>query len=214
MRNGRSFFAETIIACATLTLLAACTNEQPEQTGKSPIKVPATAPVDSIPGAATRAGVLANKSITEASGLATSKIHPDRLWGSNDGGGGATLYAVGLDGSDQGEVGLPGISNVDWEDLSSFEFEGAPKILIADVGDNLGIRSHVNLYVVNEPEHRQKDAELSWHISLRFPGGPRDVESVAVDPIAGVVYLLSKRTIPAELYAVPLRPPVERPLEL
>ena len=131
-------------------------------------------------GDVARAGTLTNASINEASGLARSIIRGDRLWVINDGGSPATLYAIGHDGADQGEVNLPELSNVDWEDLSSFELEGTPKLLIADVGDNLGFRSHVNLYVVDEPEQDQHKAGLSWQISLRFPAGPRDVEAVFV----------------------------------
>jgi len=180
---------------ALLLCLSACANEAPPSTESGNAD-------DSV----LLAGVLENASITEASGLARSILRDDRLWVINDGGSPATLYAIGYDGSDQGEVQLGDLFNVDWEDLSSFEYEGKPRILIADVGDNLGIRSHVNLYVIDEPQQGQMSASLSWQISLRFPDGPRDVEAVAVDPAESVVYLLAKRTVPAELYSVPLKP--------
>lgn len=184
---------------ATLLLfLSACASEAPPSTES-----------DNADGGVLLAGALENASITEASGLARSILHDDRLWVINDGGSPAALYAIGYDGSDKGEVQLGDLFNVDWEDLSSFEYKGKPRILIADVGDNLALRSHVNLYVVDEPQQGQLSAGLSWQISLRFPDGPRDVEAVAVDPVEGVVYLLSKRTVPAELYSVPLGAPDE-----
>jgi len=151
-------------------------------------------------------GVLENPDISEASGLARTGKHDERLWVINDGGSKAALYAIGQDGSDQGEVRLTGAKNIDWEDLSSFDIKGSPKLLIADVGDNFGMRDHVTLYIVDEPGPGQSIAEVSWQISLRYPDGPRDVEAVSVDAGEGLVYLLAKRTIPAELYSVPLHP--------
>ena len=44
-------------------------------------------------------------------------------------------------------------------------------------------------------------------ITLRYEDGPRDCESVAVDPIEGVIYLLTKRDDPPRLYRVPLAAP-------
>jgi len=156
--------------------------------------------------ASIETGRLENAAIGEASGLARSITRDNQLWVINDGGSPATLYAIGFDGSDRGEVAFTGLRNIDWEDLASFESEGRPMLLIADVGDNLGMRDHVMLYVVGEPAPEQHTGRLLWTISLRFPDGPRDVEAVAVDPQEGLAYLLSKRTIPAELYSVPLFP--------
>ena len=155
---------------------------------------------------AIETGVLENPAFGAASGLARAAKHDDRLWVINDGGSEATLYAIGQDGSDHGEVRLTGVNNVDWEDLAAFEFDGRPKLLIADVGDNLGLRDRVTLYVVDEPGPGQSAAEVSWQVSLRYPDGPRDVEAVSVDATEGLVYLLAKRTIPAELYSVRLQP--------
>jgi len=187
-RNAVTRFA------ACLLLLAACSND----TGSGP--------GGETTRHAIKAGVLANSALTEASGLAHSNKQDDLIWAINDGGSPATLYAVGYDGSDLGEVRMSDLQNVDWEDLASFEYDGKSMLLIADVGDNLGSRSHVTLFIVDEPDPRQQAGALSWQISLRFPDGPRDVEAVTVDSQEGLVYLLAKRTIPAELYSVPLHP--------
>ena len=177
-----------------MLLLAACSND------------PGSGPGGETTQHAIETGVLANSALTEASGLAHSNKQDDLIWAINDGGSPATLYAIGHDGSDLGEVGMSDLQNIDWEDLASFEYGGKPMLLIADVGDNFGTRNHVTLFIVDEPDPGQQAGALSWKIPLRFPDGPRDVEAVAVDPMEGLVYLLAKRTIPAELYTVPLHP--------
>ena len=151
--------------------------------------------------------------IEEASGLAPSRRRSDLLWALNDSGAGARLYALGVDGRDLGTVDVPGATNFDWEDLASFTLDGMPYLLIADVGDNFSWRRRVQLYVVEEPELRAErfeegaTARLAWVIPLRYEDGPRDSEAVAVDVPRRRVLILSKRSVPLELYEVDLMPP-------
>jgi len=104
-----------------------------------------------------------------------------------------------------------GASGTDWEDLASFELEGIPYLLIADVGDNFSWRRRVTLHVVEEPTfegeqlHGDAQVPVAWSVHFRYEDGPRDCEAVAVDPGSGLVLLLSKREVPAALYEVPLR---------
>ena len=157
-------------------------------------------------------GQLQNSSIREASGLARSNIDPHRLWTMNDGGAGPELYAIGVDGSDQGVFKIAGTRNRDWEDLASFVLDCRPMLLIADIGDNLARRQSLTLYVLNEPQLTPADEstvhalEIAWQVNFVFPGGAIDAESVSVDVSREMVLILSKREIPAVLYQVPLRP--------
>jgi hypothetical protein len=161
---------------------------------------------------AVRVGELENAALDETSGLAASRRRPDLLWAINDSGAPPRLFALGLDGSDRGTVELTGAINVDWEDLAAFELDGTPYLLVADVGDNVARRSRVVLYVVEEPVlagdrfAAGATASVAWTIELVYEDGPLDCEAVGVDPVAGRVLLVSKRTEPARLYEVPLRP--------
>ena len=156
-------------------------------------------------------GQLHNSNIKEASGLARSNIDASRLWVMNDGGADPVLYAIGLDGSDLGAFRVSGADNNDWEDLSSFVIDDRPMLLIADFGDNLGLREYLTLYLLDEPEVSEISAgettklEIAWQIEFAFPGGATDAESVSVDVANEMVLILSKREIPAVLYRVPLR---------
>lgn len=193
MRNGRT----TSIGAAPWLLagLAACASCQSES------------PRSAAPTAPEQAGIIVSSTILEASGLARSNLRSDRLWIINDSGSPAELHAIGMDGSDQGSVRIDNVENTDWEDLASFELNGAQYLMIADIGDNAASRENATLHFVPEPKTTAGGTvTASRSISFRYPNGPRDAEAIAVDPDAGAVYVLSKRTVPAELYAVPFSP--------
>jgi len=154
------------------------------------------------------AGKLENSSLDEASGLAGSPSQAGLIWVINDDGP-ARLYAIDSTGAKRGKVKLADVRNVDWEDLASFRLDDTPYLLIADIGDNESKRDVVSLYVVAEPDLQSSGkhkARVSWRIDFSYPDGPRDAESVAVDAENELIYVLSKRDIPATLYQLPLRP--------
>jgi hypothetical protein len=154
------------------------------------------------------AGVILDGSIDETSGLATSTVHRDTLWLLQDGGNGPMLHAISRRGSRIASVRVAGVRNTDWEDLDAFQWQGRHWLLIADTGDNGGLRRTAQLHVVPEPDPLVNGGAVSaaWSIAFRWPDGPRDCEAVAVDAQAGEVLLISKKRKPAQLFSVPLRP--------
>jgi hypothetical protein len=119
------------------------------------------------------------------------------------------LHAVGTDGASEGTLTLHPGANVDWEAMASFELDGRSWLLVADTGDNEADRDVSTIYVIEEPPLAvSKDVArpADWTVSFRWPDGPRDCEAVAVDVQGQRILLLSKRTIPAVLYELPLRP--------
>jgi hypothetical protein len=158
-------------------------------------------------------GHLAHQDLTEASGLAISTRDPQVLFAINDSGNQPRLFALDPTGQDLGTWLVAGVDNIDWEDLASFELQGKHYLLIADTGDNLRWRSTVVLYVVETPDltaSLQAMIPVAWQIEFQFEHGPRDIEAVAVDVAGRQVLLVSKRTVPAEVYRLPLRPALEK----
>ncbi|MBW8312822.1 MAG: hypothetical protein K0M64_12430 [Rhizobium sp.] len=151
------------------------------------------------------AGLVTDGAIDEISGLAASRSHPGHYWAINDSGSSAELHLVDGRGRHRGSVPVEGVPNVDWEDLSSFELGGRRYLLIADTGDNGGLRQELQLYVIEEPASLDQPARLAWTRRFRWPDGPRDCEAATVDPVAGEVLLVSKKRVPPELFRVPLR---------
>jgi len=157
-------------------------------------------------------GNLANPKITEASGLASSRLYPEVLWVINDGGNDPLLYAVGIDGADLGTFRVEDADNYDWEALASFELQDTAYLLIADVGDNRAQRETSTLYVVEEPAITKIGlsidtvVRIQWRIRFTYEDGPRDCEAVAVDAVRRRVLLMSKRGLEPMLYELPLLP--------
>jgi hypothetical protein len=173
-------------------------------------------PTAAAPRRAELLGHVQNAGLTELSGLAVSRRRNDLLFAVNDSGNDALLYALGPDGEDRGALRVQGARNVDWEDLAAFEFGGQPYILIADIGDNLGWRSDVTLYVVPEPELIGERFAAGASVTparvlrVRYLDGAMDCEAIAVDVTTRQILFLSKRTNPPIAYAVHL-PALDRP---
>lgn len=152
------------------------------------------------------AGVVFDERLDEISGVAASRAHPGVLWMANDGGNPAALYAVSTRGRMLARYRVDGVVNTDWEDLAAFVLDGKRYLLVADTGDNGGLRRTLQLHVFEEPR-TLRDGRLkpAWSIAFRWPDGPRDCEAVAVDAAAGRVLLVSKKRRPPELFSLPLR---------
>ena len=151
-------------------------------------------------------GRLEDKTIREASGLARSHTQPDLLWLINDNGAKEIVHAVDASGARRGEFKLKKSDNKDWEDLASFQLDGTPYLMVADIGDNNARRKHRTLYFVEEPvAAKDTDATTAWQVSYQYPDGPRDAEAAAVDLANDRALILSKRDLPPRLYEVPLR---------
>ncbi|GAA5481938.1 hypothetical protein [Haloferula sargassicola] len=153
--------------------------------------------------------------LPEASGMAVSPTDPSLLWLINDSGCTAELHLEGRDGKPRGTVLVRGAKNIDWEDLAAFRWKGRPWLLVADVGDNEAGRAEVQLYLVPEPavgggKEPPQEVEAARTITFRYPDGPRDCESVAVDEADGSILLLSKRDGTPHLYRLPLEGPAEK----
>lgn len=169
-----------------------------------------TAPVE--------AGRMAEPKNLEASGVAVSRRTPGLLWTHNDSGGVPVLYGLNVDGTLRGAIELTGVANRDWEDVNAFTLDGRAWLLAAEIGDNAAVHAQCALHVIAEPDAALLSPEKpltlppDYTINFVYADGPRDCESVAVDPRERMVYLLSKRDHPARLYRLPLaKAPAEHP---
>jgi hypothetical protein len=159
-----------------------------------------------------RTGTLAQPSLREISGMAVSRRTDNIIWVHNDSGSRAQIHAISPDGVEHARVAIRGATSRDWEDMAAFMFEGRPMLVVADVGDNDAKRSTAWLHFFEEPPigpatpDEELTVEVEWSVPFRFPDGPADCESVAVDVVSGQVLLLTKRENPPRLYSLPIRP--------
>lgn len=145
--------------------------------------------------------------VDEISGFAASHRHPGVIWTHNDSGEKARLYALGPRGDVLATLHLRGARNVDWEDIALQRSGDRDLLLIADTGDNGGLRQELTIYAVEEPaELVDARPRIAWKMTFRWPDGARDCEAMAVDQQTGELLLVSKKRVPPELFRLPAAP--------
>lgn len=133
--------------------------------------------------------------ITESSGLAASRLHPGTWWTHDDSGHEPQLFAIGDDGALRATLTVRGVPGIDWEDLAAGPCpDGVGTCLVVgDIGDNTRSHPSVQLVVVREPD-ALGDATVDPVVTLAvtYDRGPRDCETLLVDPTTGDVWLVEK----------------------
>lgn len=159
-------------------------------------------------GAAGAEGTVtvAGEGLTEVSGIAVSRRSDGVVWAHNDSGGGAEVFAVGLDGADLGRVALDGAEAFDWEDMAVGPGPGgADHLFLGDIGDNNAVRDEVVVYRLPEPAVPAEGSAPAEALTLTYADGPRDAETLLADPSTGDLFVVSKTwdAGPVGVYRIP-----------
>ena len=184
-----------VFALSTLTACDQQPTEPPAETGSAPVTMKNT-------------GWLKSDDLNEASGMQASYSRAGDFFVHNDEGE-PVLYAIDESGADLGSITIVPAKNKDWEDITSIPVAGDRWIVVGDIGNNKAKRKSIKLYFIEEPKTGKNDRyageqDLKHALTLTYPDGPRDCESMAYDPVGQQILLLSKRDRPAHLYAVDL----------
>lgn len=149
-------------------------------------------------------GDLSSDKIKEASGIASSVPLKGCYWTHNDSGNKPEVYLLNSKAELISTFKLEDVTNRDWEDIAEGigPVKGKHYVYVGDIGDNAGIRSHIRIYRFPEPEklpaaHVKLTPDV---LTLKFPNGGRDAESLMIDPISKQIYILSKREKEISLY--------------
>jgi hypothetical protein len=165
-------------------------------------------PVADTPAPEEALLLLNHRLLPEASGMAVSGRFAGRIWFVNDSGNAAELIALDLAQERYQQFPVSGARNRDWEDLARFDHGGRSWLAIGDIGDNRARRESVQVYLLPEPaDATGSPVSVDTTLVLRYPDGPRDAESLAVDPQTLQLYLLSKRDPLPRLYRTALPAP-------
>jgi hypothetical protein len=111
-------------------------------------------------------------------------------------------------GTHLGIYNFTGASATDWEDIAIGPGPaGASYYLFAgDIGDNNAVRATIRVYRVPEPVVAPNQSPVTVNLSgiatitLQYPDGPRDAETLMVDPVTRDIYVVSKRETYSRLY--------------
>ena len=148
--------------------------------------------------------------LAEASGVCASRNNSNVLWTHNDSGHPAVVYAIDTQGQLIGTYATP--ANQDTEDIAigPGPVANISYLYVGDIGDNSGSRDHIQVYQIPEPAVYARQATNPFALTpkgtrtmfLTYPDGPRDAESLFVDPISGDLFILSKEST-SRIYTAP-----------
>jgi hypothetical protein len=149
-------------------------------------------------------GELTDPQLKEVSGI-TPAYQEGNFWVHNDSGDGATIYLIDRKAQLQKKFSLEGVSVVDCEDIDRVKIGDTYFLVLADIGNNTGKRIWTCLYVFPEPQANDPGLipkKSIRAIFLKFPGQQRlDAESIMIDPIDNMLYVISKREFRSTVYS-------------
>jgi hypothetical protein len=188
-------------------LLAACGGDN-GSTDSRPSLPPATATMtaasvsaEALCGATHRvAGTVSSPQLVETSGIAAGRRNADVLWAHNDSGDTARVFAMDLTGSHVTSFELVATPAVDWEAMAvgPGPQDGVSYLYLGDIGDNQSVRTEIVVYRVPEPAvitgGTPASPEITQHdaLTLRYPDGAHDAETLLVDPRSGDLIIVTK----------------------
>jgi len=132
---------------------------------------------------------IANKDVTELSGLAASRNTPGGFFVHNDSGDQPATYLVRPDCVTALTVVVQDTVAFDWEDAApTYLLGGTPTLLFGDIGDNLLIRDQLRVVEVIEPGDASSRADDEQSVRpyatyrVRYPTGRHDAEALFATP--------------------------------
>jgi hypothetical protein len=162
-----------------------------------------------LPG--RQVGTVQTTLITEASGIVASRKNPGVLWVHNDSGNSASVYAINPEGKLLGTYRLKSARCRDWEDIALGPNPDPQHdtLYVGDIGDNQVHHPFITVYRVREPNVDPNRVSVEESIGpadaveLVYPDGPKDAETLLVDPLNGDIYVISKREFLCRVYRAP-----------
>lgn len=161
------------------------------------------------------AGKLDSKQMNEISGIAASGIHPDIYYVHNDSGDTSRFFAITPDGKLKSTIYFKGDAKAkqgvdDCEDIAvgPGPVNNKSYVYLGDIGDNAGKRPYLTVYRFAENTDWLKNEVNTADavpLHLKYPDGPRDAETLMVDPVEKLLYIVSKRQDSVTVYTAPLK---------
>ncbi|MCR8561768.1 hypothetical protein KXD93_29195 [Mucilaginibacter sp. BJC16-A38] len=160
-------------------------------------------------------GTLENKQMDEISGIAASGVDSDVYYVHNDSGDTSRFFAITPQGKLLSTIYFKGDSKEvqgvhDCEDIAVGPGPDKKKsyIYLGDIGDNSSDRINgITIYRAEENSSWLTQAVSKTRMAplhLKYPDGPRDAETLMIDPIEKLIYIVSKRRDSVTVYTAPL----------
>lgn len=160
-------------------------------------------------------GRLQDKHMDEISGIAASGVHEGIYYVHNDSGDTSRFFAITPQGRIKSVIYFKGDPKekqgvLDCEDIAvgPGPVNGKSYVYMGDIGDNRSVRKYITVYRMEE--------EKSWigtdsilkvnpvPVHFKYPDGPHDAETLMIDPVEKLIYIVTKRTDSVAVYTSPL----------
>jgi hypothetical protein len=159
-------------------------------------------------------GQLQLKSMDEISGIAASGINRNLYYIHNDSGDTSRFFSIYPSGEVRSTIYFKGdpkerLGVHDCEDIAvgPGPDTGKSYVYMGDIGDNYSIRKYLTVYRMEEQASWASDSTshtTAVPIHLKYPDGPKDAETLMIDPIEKLIYIVSKRQDSVTVYTTPL----------
>lgn len=162
----------------------------------------------------TMTGQLQDKAMGETSGMAASSINNELFYVHNDSGDSSRFFVINTEGQLLNTIqyktdnSLP-TTVYDCEDIAvgPGPKTGKSYIYIGDIGDNHFTRAAIVIYRMEEKQSLLNGAATETKatpIYLRYPDEPKDAETLMIDPLEKLLYIVTKRSDVVGVYTAPL----------
>lgn len=151
--------------------------------------------------------------LSEASGLVVSRNRPELLWSHNDSGHPNRLFLLNEAGQEFGYFSITGAGSRDYEDICIGQgpIEGVNYIYLGDLGDNHAQYAYIVIYRFPEPDLSNVqpggiyaiDQNQVERFEFTYPNGPRDAETLMIDPLTQDLFIVTKRDFRSLIYKTP-----------
>jgi len=162
----------------------------------------------------TITGYLQGKQMDETSGIAASRNNDGIYYIHNDSGDTSRFFAITPQGKLIATYYFKGdpterLGARDIEDIAVGPCPDKDKsyVYLGDIGDNRAVRKYLTIYRIEEPI--VNGADTVKHVEatplfVKYPDGAKDAETLMVDPIEQLIYIVSKRKNSVTVYTTPL----------
>ncbi|OFZ17203.1 MAG: hypothetical protein A2X86_01770 [Bdellovibrionales bacterium GWA2_49_15] len=130
--------------------------------------------------------------IPEASGLAYSKIFPNRLYHNNDSGDGPFFYFTDLEGAKTQKIAVADFTPRDVEEVALGPCQTNESCLfLADIGDNKEVRPNVEIVIIKEEEFFAQPVTPLNKLVATYPDRAHNAEALVLHP-NGDLFVITK----------------------
>ncbi|GAB2976040.1 hypothetical protein GCM10027049_08460 [Mucilaginibacter puniceus] len=158
----------------------------------------------------TISGRLSDRALSETSGIAASAQFKDMFYVHNDSGDESRFFMISPDGKLHHVLKYDGNnSHDDCEDIAvgPGPIKGKSYVYVGDIGDNGTNRDAISIYRFEEKKSWLKDSIVNLtaqKLYLQYPDGPKDAETLMIDPVDKLFYIVTKRGDTVNVYTSPI----------